>query len=1525
MKKILGLDLGTNSIGWAVVNAEESEGKERLIGIEAAGSRIIPMDAAVLGDFNKGNSISQTAKRTESRMARRVKERRLLRRERLHRVLDILGYLPSHYANELDRYGHIIEGKEPKLAWRKNEEGKREFIFQEAFNEMLEDFKKKNPEWIENNKKVPYDWTLYYLRKKALTTAIQKEELAWILLNFNQKRGYHQLRWDEKETPDEKVEFYSQKIVKVEDTGEKRGKKTWYNVYLENGLIYRRQSETPLDWVGKTKEFVVTTKLEKDGTPKKDKEGNISQSFRAPDANDWMLVKAKTQEDIEHTGKTIGTYIYDAILEYPDQKVRGKLIRTIDRKYYKEELRQILEKQKEFHSELQDRKLYQECIEALYPSNEAYRKSIADRDFTYLIQDDILFYRRDLKKKNSLIANCPYEGYVVVDKSGEEKYYPVKCIAKSQPLFQEFRLWQFLQNLRIYRKDIREDIDVTTEFLKTEDDYTDLFDWLNNKGKIDQKSFLKYPAFKFRKEELDAYRWNYVEDKSYPCNETRATMLSYLNKANISSDFLTKERGDVLWQILYSAKDKMELEKALTTFASHQGVSIDDFVASFKKYPLIEKEYGGYSAKAIKKLLPLMRMGKYWSEVAIDKETRIRIDKIISGEYDDNIKTIVREKTMNLSEISDFKGLPLWLACYIVYNRHAEAKEIVRWTNPRNIDNYLSTFKQHALRNPIVEQIILETLRTVRDIWKQIGQIDEIHVELGREMKNSSDKRKKIATRIQEEEDTNSRIKALLLEFLNPEYEVENVRPYSPSQQEIFRIYEEGVLNECNERPTEIDDILKKFKETDIKKRPSRNDFLKYKAWLEQKYRSPYTGEIIPLGKLFTSAYEIEHIIPQALYFDDSFQNKVICEAAVNALKSNRLAHKFIEEEHGREVDLGQGKKVKILEVNDYEKHVRDCYGNRSKKGERLMMDDIPDKFIARQLNDSRYISRIVKTLLSNIVREEGEEDATAKRVIVCTGGVTNRLKEDWGINDVWNRIIMPRFRRLDDFSFRESLNDKERGVIENYKFTTKTENGHEIPAVPFELQKGFSKKRIDHRHHAMDAILIACANRNITNYLNNESARSQATIHRHDLQRLLCDKVKETGKENYKWQLKKPWETFTQDVYDTLKDITISYKQNLRVINKASNTYVKFVKKDEEWKKGLKKQEGLNWAIRKPMHKDTVFGEINLRQKKMVSLQEAIKIPHKIVIKDFKKKVIQLLEDGYDIKKIKSYFEKNKEVWNDINLSKIEVYYFTAETKDKYYASRFGNDLVSVFAGITKADKAQEVIGKITDTGIQKILLCHLESKNNDPALAFSADGLDEMNRNIVQLNNGKKHKPIYKVRMYEKANKKFSVGSKGAKSSKFVEAEQGTNLYFAVYETKKQDAETGKTITKRQFDTIPLNVVIDRLKRGLCPAPDNEDGESPIFVLSPNDLVYVPNEEELKNGIDYGNLNKDMIYKFVSCTGNVAHFVPNAIASAIVDTIELGSNNKAQKTWAGQMIKEVCVPLQIDRVGNITAKMNI
>jgi CRISPR-associated endonuclease Csn1 len=1497
MKNIVGLDLGTNSIGFSTIQISDKDEctKSKII---FSGSRIIPMDEATLSNFNKGNSQSQTAERTSFRSIRRLRERHLLRRERLHKVLHIINYLPKHYMEQIDfdqHPGQIKLNTEPKIAWFKNEQGKYEFFFKDSFNEMLSDFRKIQPSLAAEDKKVPYDWTIYYLRKKALTQKISREEIAWILLNFNQKRGYYQLRGEDEENANKSVEFHTLKIIKVEATEEKKGKDTWYNIYLENGWIYRRTSSVPLEWEGKSKDFIVTTELNEDGNPKLNKYGEVKRSLRAPQPDDWTLRKKKTEKDVENSHETVGCYIYNNLLKDPKQKVKGELIRTIERKFYKKELKEILTAQIKFHPELQDRNIYSKCLDILYPHNESYKRSIDKRDFLYLFIDDIIFYQRPLKIKKSLISNCPFEETQYVDKeTGEIIKVPIKCIAKSNPLFQELRLWQFISNLRIYQKEketdgiLCTDVDVTTVFFKSEEDYALLFDWLNDRKDIDEKSLLKYPIWNLKKK-VSEYRWNYVSDKTYPCNETRNLILNGLKRASVDITFLTSKNETDLWHILYSVTDLGELYSALMKFAEKQHLS-QTFVDIFKKMPPFKKEYGAYSAKAIKKLLPLMRHGKYWNYDQIDDVTKKKISKIITGEVDETINNKVREKAIKLTSENDFKGLPLWLACYIVYGRHSEIKNITKWNNPEDIDLYLKTFKQNTLRNPIVEQIITESLRVVRDIWKAVVHIDEIHIELGREMKKTSKERDQMSKAIATNEATNIRIKTLLTEFVNSEYHVENVRPYSSSQQELLKIYEDEVLS-SETIPDDINDIIKKFTP---QKMPTKSECMRYKLWLEQKYRSPYTGAIIPLGKLFTPNYEIEHIIPQSIYFDDSFSNKVICESEVNRLKNNQLGYEFIKNHHGEKVPLNYGKSTEIFSLEDYEKFVKEHYSQSNSKKKKLLMDDIPDQFIQRQMNDSRYISKVVMGLLSNVVREkningEYEPEATSKNVIACTGSITDRLKRDWGINDIWNDIIYQRFERLNKLTGSNNF-----GQWEN-------KNGKQVFQIkmPLNLQPGFSKKRIDHRHHAMDAIVIACATRNIVNYLNNESACKQAKIQRKDLQHLICDKKIEGC--NYKWIIKKPWDSFTQDTKDSLNNIIVSFKQNLRVVNKATNLYWHYGLSDK--KVLIEQKNSDHWAIRKPLHKETVYGLVNLKKTKEVKLSVAINKQSMIVDKELKKKVFELNSlYGSNKKLIEKYFKDNTDLWPTLNMSKIQIYYFTNDTTDQ---------VVAVRKSIDDSFNEATIQNSITDTGTQKILLNHLRANNNDPKIAFSPDGIDEMNNNIIALNNGKYHQPIYKVRKYEPLGNKFSVGETGNKISKYVKAEKGTNLFFGIYQ--KEDGS-------RSYHTIPLNIVIERKKENSTPVPEKDDENNKLlFWLSPNDLVYLPTPDELENGIDIENIKHDRIYKIVSFTGNRMYGIPYNIANIIIDKFEFTQLNKIEFTDKKESIKELCVPLKIDRLGRI------
>ena len=1455
MKRILGLDLGSNSIGWGLIEQDFKQKEGKII---ASGSRIIPMDQGILGDFEKGNTVSQTAERTFYRSTRKLRQRHLLRRERLHRVLHILGFLPTHYDKQIDfskRYGKFIGDIEPKIAYN---EGK--FLFMDSFQEMLSDFKSHQPDLFYTKRngeesKIPYDWTIYYLRKKALSQKISKEELAWIILNFNQKRGYYQLRGEEEvENPNKEVTYYSLMVTEVIAEAPNKKGEIWYSIQLENGWVYRRTSKIPLDdWKGKVRDFIVTTELEEDGSIKRDKEGKEKRSFRAPSEDDWNLLKKKTEQDINTSKKTVGTYIYDHLLQNPNEKIKGKLVRTIERKYYKEELKAILEKQIALQPELFTDQLFADSIRELYSKNEAQQRNLAARDFVHLFVEDIIFYQRPLRSQKTTIANCSLESRSYIDKdSHTRKEAPLKVCPKSNPYYQEFRVLQWLQNLKIY--EIDSDQEVTHQFIKTLEDKQQLFEFLMAQKEIDCEELLKYflnqtyPNAKEKalKSELkkwkDTYRWNYVYDigekssKKYPMNETRYDLKRYLEKvANLPDDFLSSEVEYLLWHLIYSVTDKVSYEKGLKKFAQKHHLDEDSFLESFKKFKPYPSEYGSFSEKAIRKLLPLMRFGSYWDFNHIDKNTQKRIDDLITGVENEEIRTILREKAekYQLEKKTDFQDLPLWLAQYIVYNRHAEASSLEKWTSVNDLETYLNEFKQHSLRNPIVEQVVTETLRVVRDIWQQYGQgqanfFNEIHIELGRELKKTAKEREDLSKQNQKNEDTNLRIRALLAE-LGEDSTIENVRPYSLMQQELLKLYEEGVFSSSMEIEDDIEKIHKKAT-------PSKAELQRYKLWLEQKYKSPYTGQIISLKRLFTEDYEIEHIIPQSRYYDDSLSNKVICESVVNKApyKDRQLGLEFIKSQGGRIVkELSkENKTIKIFTEEQYRTFIKEHYSNNPAKTKKLLLEDIPEKMVARQMNDTRYISKYISEILSKIVREdERDEGVNSKNVILCTGNITSALKQDWGVNDVWNNLILPRFERMN-------------GLTQSTLFTTYNERYQKyLPTVPMEYSKGFQKKRIDHRHHAMDAIIIACTTREHINYINNQHAlekgkdKKEKQEERDKVRERLCIKKYNNRSEgNYSWIFKKPWDTFTQEVRAALEGIVVSFKQNLRVINKATNYYERWVEENGKLIKKMVKQEGTNWAIRKPLHKETVSGKITLQREK-VSGGKILTATRKVIDSTFTEKVIE----------------------------------------------------------------------GITDTGIQKILLNYLKFKKN-PEIAFSPEGIEELNKNIALYNDGKPHKPIRKVRIFEQGSK-FPLEEVGNKSQKYVEAAKGTNLYFGVYQGKD----------KRSFTTIPLNEVIERQKQGLPSVPEyNEKGDPLLFSLSPYDLVYVPIEGEIIEDIDFRNLSKEQkerIYKIVSFTKGRIYGIPNKVAVSIVNKMEYTQLNKIEFIKE----KEVCIKLKVDRLGNI------
>ncbi len=244
-----------------------------------------------------------------------------------------------------------------------------------------------------------------------------------------------------------------------------------------------------------------------------------------------------------------------------------------------------------------------------------------------------------------------------------------------------------------------------------------------------------------------------------------------------------------------------------------------------------------------------------------------------------------------------------------------------------------------------MEKVIRETLSLVKDIWKneKLGRPDYIHVELGREMKNNNKDREEIAKANTKNRIERERVAALIKELRYP-----NFNDNSLSDVDKFRIWKEAGGKIGDEK---FDELFKSNKAEFVKDA----EIEKYRHWAEQGYRSPYSGKAIPLSELFTEKYQVDHIIPRSKFYDDSFGNKVVVESELNDLKGNRLAMQFMED--------FQGRNIGVQSLEDYKKFVDDVFTNKKKK-RHLKLYDVPEDFVDRQINDTKYISRTVAQFL---------------------------------------------------------------------------------------------------------------------------------------------------------------------------------------------------------------------------------------------------------------------------------------------------------------------------------------------------------------------------------------------------------------------------------------------------------------------------------------------------------------------------------------------------------------------------------
>lgn len=1417
MKKILGLDLGTNSIGWALITHDFIAKEGEILGM---GSRILPMGQDVISDFNKGVLQSEAATRTNYRGVRRLREREILRRDRLIKVLKEMNWLKTDFEpNHLVPFAYQFE------------DGKFLFKFMAAYNEMKAWLESKNP----TIPFVPFDWTIYYLRVKALKDQLSREELCWVIMQFNQKRGYFQLRGDEelKSTGASKY-FVSDKVKIIHDTGEKSAGKMVLYIELEEGIAGTFRSTYVPDWVGKSVDFLVTETT--------NKKGETKVELTTPSDTDWTFRKKRIEAELSNKHQTVAQKVMDAFARDAMVKIRGKEVHTIDRKFYKEELEKILATQAQYYPELTNGEMSKKLAAVLYKNNLKQKEFTSNQSVIWILLNDILYYQRPLKSKKSLITNCKYETRSYTE-NGIQKIKKVKAAPKSHPVFQEYKIWSLVHNLRISESkhqlsdgSIESNKDVSYEVL-TNDNKAKIFELMDFASEVSADQILKSIGLK-----ATTHAINYEEGKKIKGNETKAIIYKVLK--NISGEERAKsiandqDKLEKIWHMLYSLGKKEDLSKALSIQNLELSREEQEVLADLDPF---KKDYGSLSVKAMRKLLSVMRTGSYWKLDNIPVENVEILGHITDATENESISMQSRKQLAHLNGIEDCQGLPEYLAGYAIYGRHSEAENVIIYKNPEDI----KLLKQHSLRNPIVEKVINETLLVVRDIWKKYGKPDEIHIETGRELKLPNEKRKELTQRRNQNEATNQRARAILKEL---SLQDGNINPFSLGHIEQYKLYEEATLNE-----KDIDDeIIKISRKSD----PSVSEIKKYILWQEQRYKSPYTGQIIPLSKLFTPAYQVEHIIPKSLYYDDSINNKVICEAEVNKDKDNELGYNYMLKSNGKTIPGLGGKSIKLLTAEQYVTLVTDLYGPRSSKVKNLLAKEVPDGFIARQLNDTRYISKKIMSLLDPVVREEGETAMISKNIIPTIGAINASLRQEWGLSQVWKDLMTPRFQRMQE---------KDPTGMWYYK---------DAEGKVHLRQDNVDIKRLDHRHHAIDALVAACVTRNHVNYLN---ALNNETIRR-DLEGKLLDLTKTRRERSFL----KPWPNFTAEAKKMTECIIASFKSDNKIITKAQNYYQKYAQINGEWKKRWVKQENHPdyWAVRQSLHKETVSGQVTLREYTSVTLSNLMGEPDKIANPEIRKKVkaAHALFNG-DIKKIRQHFKDNPIILDGIEVVKTEKI-------------TFNNQYVATRKPITQ-DLTLKQLDQITDSGLRKELKAHLEKMDNKPELAFSPEGMEIFNKD--------RKMPVYKVRIYEDKGKKFPVGENGNKGLKFVEANKGTNLVFVIYKNEK----TGEHLTN-DLSSIGFNEVVERTKLNL-PLADNQEGFNTI-ILSPNDIVSIRD-----------NMDNIQILKSVSFTGSRAYFIPVNYSSSILDKFEYTSLNKIEKEDSGITIKNNCVKLKVTRLGEI------
>lgn len=608
-------------------------------------------------------------------------------------------------------------------------------------------------------------------------------------------------------------------------------------------------------------------------------------------------------------------------------------------------------------------------------------------------------------------------------------------------------------------------------------------------------------------------------------------------------------------------------------------------------------------------------------------------------------------------------------------------------------DNSLSNLPKNSLRQPVVEKILNQMINQVNAIIEQFGKPDEIRIELARELKQSKDERNDADKQNSLNKKLNEEIAKRLRELELPETKrfIQKYKFIFPTRDKKWN--EAHAVNQCI-----------------------------------------YCGESFELGEaLAGDNFDVDHIVPQSLLFDDSQTNKVLVHRKCNKDKTNTTAYDFIASkgdkvlaEYIGRVDswysrgiLSYGK-MQRLKVSYQE------YLDRKKQKKETEADKrLWENFIDRQIRETAYIARKAKQILQKVCRY----------VYSTEGKVTANLRRLWGWEDVLLQLQLPKYKELHLTEMKEWQSDHGK----------KKHQKEEI--------KDWSK-RDDHRHHALDALVIACTKQGFIqrmNTLNSSEVRNEMNKEVEEAHKEYTEKL--TLLEKY-LTLQQPFST--QQVKEELDKILISFKPGKKVAGIA-NRKAKVNGKKQVVQKGIIVPRG-------PLSEESVYGKIKTLEKNK-SVKYLFENPHLIFKPYIKEKIEEriVLHDG-NIKKALA------------SLKKEPIYLDDAKTKVLEFGSCYKKEIVIKYPITSiKAKDAEFII----DKRVKEIIEERLREFNNKEKEAFK-----NLEENPVWYNKALRI-PIKSVRMFTGLSSVEAVKTIDLRSNieYYNYVKPGNNHHIALY----------------------------------------------------------------------------------------------------------------------------------------------